>query len=781
MRSMRGVTSFVAVVRLRCEAKFMTTLSCTLPHVVQPPQRRADPRLACAIPVAVFVHGQTYRGTCINLSKKGLRVVFEQAPPQQTKFSLVLYHDKRYLLCEALCKTPVAGENRTLGFGLVGANAEFDGLYRKTAAIAAAQACDPSQTDLSQPPSSLRVTHVWQQPDPLAALPVSSPLAAAPSEVRGRIGRFDVIETLGRGFLGTTYRVEADGRALALKVFHGRQFAGETERRRMLAYLSKLAEVQHDFLLPILEVGLLPESNTLYMVTPYCRAGSLGGLVEAKTTRGELIHIDHVARWAAELSAALEYLHHRRLVHTNLKPTNILFSDEGRLLLADPLPPHGLLPAALRAAFQSQAPTQFVAPALCAQMAETAPRRLPNHDLYGFGALLEYALSGGLQGKRSPVERRFSENAGRHRLIQRFLEGARRAPEAAPLPVGELGRALARVFPEATATPATSPATLQRVFGDKLAVYRAAAGDLLSHDAAGEREQRTLQRLRVGIGLSRDEAAAIEAEWNTPDTTVRAVQPATATAAARKWRGPSGEFWLLDALWHPVSGISTLLIWGVLMPVFLFVVTLFSILPPLLVFGVLAMVCVTGFFFQTSREVVQHAAAGEREFPDFPQWNGVVDSGLVPYFQWFVVHLVAGLPAFLLMLPALFEPTVADMFAYIQSQDTAIAVVSLVSWPVLPWLLMMVSLYGVKGAFDVVTLVRVLPRLAIDYTLSIVIFGVLFASLGVVSGVVGVAMGPFPALFFGWVGYLYLWFAGMRAMGLFYWRNEDVFFEHGSF
>ncbi len=757
----------------------MTTLSCALPHVIQPPQRRADPRFPCALPVAIFAHGQTYRGTCINLSKKGLRVVFEQAPPQQSKFSLVLYHDERYLFCDALCKTPAVGENRTLGFGVVGANAGFDALYRKTAAVAAAQACDPSQTDLSQPPSSLRVTHVWRQPDPAGALPVSAPLAAAPGEVRGRIGRFAVIETLGRGFFGTTYRVEEDGRSPALKVFHGRTFADEAARRRMLAYLSKLAEVQHDHLLPILEVGILAENNTLYMVTPYCRAGSLAALVEAKTARGESIHVEHVARWAAELAAALEHFHHKRLVHTNLKPANILFSDEGRLLLADPLPPHSLLGAAQRAAFQAQAPPQFVAPALCAQMGSAAPRRLPNHDLYGLGALLEYALSGGLHGQRSPVNRRFSENDERHRMIGAFFQGARRAPAADPLRVGYLSQALARIFPDAMAAPAVSPATLNRVFGDKLAVYRSAARELLNRDAAGEREQRTLQRLRVGIGLSRDEAAAIDAEWLESEASARVDPPAS--VASRKWRAPSGGFWLWDALKHPLSGLTTLLIWGVLIPVFMFVVALLSILPPLLVFGLLAMICVTGFFFQTSREVVQHAAAGERAFCDFPQWNGVMDSGLVPYFQWFVVHLMVGVPAFLLMLPALFQPSVSDMAAYLQSQETAIALVSLLSWPALPWLLLMVSLYGVKGVFDVVTLVRVLPRLAVDYMVSIAVFGLLFVCLGVAVGVASVVLSPLPALLVGWVGYLYLWFAGMRALGLFYWRNEDVFFEHGSF
>lgn len=67
-----------------------------------------------------------------------------------------------------------------------------------------------------------------------------------------------------------------------------------------------------------------------YVVTPYAAAGS----VQDRIDRGVLAALD-VERVIVETASALEYAHFHRILHGNLKPSNILMDDEGHVQVFD--------------------------------------------------------------------------------------------------------------------------------------------------------------------------------------------------------------------------------------------------------------------------------------------------------------------------------------------------------------------------------------------------------------------------------------------------------------
>jgi len=140
---------------------------------------------------------------------------------------------------------------------------------------------------------------------------------------------YDVAHLLGYGATGEVWlaREVATGEAVALKRL--RCGGGMRERDRVRREAAVLAALEHPHLVRLRTVVTL--ADELVLVLDHAAGGSLSALMGARGTLlpGEVVTI------ATPLAQALAAVHARGVVHGDVSPANVLFTADGRPLLAD--------------------------------------------------------------------------------------------------------------------------------------------------------------------------------------------------------------------------------------------------------------------------------------------------------------------------------------------------------------------------------------------------------------------------------------------------------------
>ena len=72
------------------------------------------------------------------------------------------------------------------------------------------------------------------------------------------------------------------------------------------------------------------ENGLLFLVMEYCAGGSLRGVLA-----GKKVPTTDAMRWTLALAEALETVHKAGVIHHDIKPDNILFTDNGAIKISD--------------------------------------------------------------------------------------------------------------------------------------------------------------------------------------------------------------------------------------------------------------------------------------------------------------------------------------------------------------------------------------------------------------------------------------------------------------
>ncbi len=144
------------------------------------------------------------------------------------------------------------------------------------------------------------------------------------------LGRFEVESQLGRGSVGFVYRLRdpEDGKPYAAKILHPR-FKDGMGRSRFLTEARTLQSLTHPNIIDIIEVGDL--GHTQYFVMEYAGRGNLQDLTE----RVGGLRLYAALTTTAALLKGLEAVHAAGMVHRDVKPSNVLLTDDGRTKLVD--------------------------------------------------------------------------------------------------------------------------------------------------------------------------------------------------------------------------------------------------------------------------------------------------------------------------------------------------------------------------------------------------------------------------------------------------------------
>ena len=143
------------------------------------------------------------------------------------------------------------------------------------------------------------------------------------------LGRYHILEQLGEGGMATVYkaydtRLEKD---VAIKVILPSQQHSEKFLKRFKRKSRALAKLSHPNIVTVLDSG--EHEGMPFLVMEYVAAGTL------KRKLGQPLNWQDAAETLAPVARALDHAHSHHIVHRDVKPSNILLTDEGRPMLSD--------------------------------------------------------------------------------------------------------------------------------------------------------------------------------------------------------------------------------------------------------------------------------------------------------------------------------------------------------------------------------------------------------------------------------------------------------------
>jgi serine/threonine-protein kinase len=144
------------------------------------------------------------------------------------------------------------------------------------------------------------------------------------------IGKYRVVERLGRGGMGTVYKAvdETLGREVAVKVLNPELTDSEV-MKRFRAEATTLAKLNHPEIATIFEIFQF--DTDLLMVMELVRGETLDQLGQ----RCGPLPPERAAYLVAQVLGALEHAHRAGVVHRDLKPANVMVTDHGAVKIMD--------------------------------------------------------------------------------------------------------------------------------------------------------------------------------------------------------------------------------------------------------------------------------------------------------------------------------------------------------------------------------------------------------------------------------------------------------------
>ena len=200
-------------------------------------------------------------------------------------------------------------------------------------------------------------------------------------------GRYRVHSTLGTGGMAVVYKAEDAvlGRCVALKTLHRRYAEEISFRLRFEQEARVMASLDHENVVKVYDI--CQEDEVPFIVAEYIEGWDVGDVL--KSAPKGCLSEQYTTKIAEQLLRALAYAHLHGIIHRDVKPSNILITDEDVVKVAD----FGIArvvedgevgePGEIVGSARYMSPEQL-------KGEETTPQS----DLYSVGILLYHCLTG---------------------------------------------------------------------------------------------------------------------------------------------------------------------------------------------------------------------------------------------------------------------------------------------------------------------------------------------------------------------------------------------------
>lgn len=166
-------------------------------------------------------------------------------------------------------------------------------------------------------------------------LTTSSILNATPLESIKRIGRYDILEIIGKGSMGLVYKAldPKINRLLAIKTI---RFSDEFDddviqeiKERFFREAEIAGQLSHPSIVTIHDLG--EDQDLTFMAMEYLEGDDLEKFVSKKN----LLPLRKVLHVVASVAEALDFAHHADVIHRDIKPANIRLLRSGGVKVTD--------------------------------------------------------------------------------------------------------------------------------------------------------------------------------------------------------------------------------------------------------------------------------------------------------------------------------------------------------------------------------------------------------------------------------------------------------------
>ncbi len=146
------------------------------------------------------------------------------------------------------------------------------------------------------------------------------------------LGQYRLVERLGKGGMAEVYKAYQPSldRYVAIKVLHAYFAEEEDFRNRFQREARAVARLRHPNIVQIYDFGV--EGDVYYMAMEFLA----GGTLKQRLRRADaLLPHPEVLRIVERVAAALDYAHARGIYHRDVKPANIMLTDDNQVILTD--------------------------------------------------------------------------------------------------------------------------------------------------------------------------------------------------------------------------------------------------------------------------------------------------------------------------------------------------------------------------------------------------------------------------------------------------------------
>ncbi len=161
-------------------------------------------------------------------------------------------------------------------------------------------------------------------PDPAATAEI---VGGAPLQ---RIGRYELLEKIGRGGMGVVYRARDSmlGRMVAVKMLHEMEASEET-RERFFREARAAGQLTHRNIITVYDFG--QEAGRAYLVMELLHGEALTKILVQERKLSLEQSVDIMMR----VCDGLAFAHSRSIVHRDVKPANLFLTTNGQVKILD--------------------------------------------------------------------------------------------------------------------------------------------------------------------------------------------------------------------------------------------------------------------------------------------------------------------------------------------------------------------------------------------------------------------------------------------------------------